>query len=154
MPSLPLLFGKGGRPFATGVSPYLDRIPGGPTANPRIYLEVQPGILQQPVLALVDTAAPWCIFTPEIAQILKESCEPESSEPIELSTRLGPYWGHLYRVPLALPVLEGEILEIQATAFLSLEWPGDNFLGYDGFLQRIRFAVDPGLNRFYFGHLG
>jgi hypothetical protein len=28
-----------------------------------------------------------------------------------------------------------------------------NFLGYEGLLQRIRFAVDPEVNLFYFGRI-
>jgi hypothetical protein len=135
------------------MAPYLDRSPEVPPTDPRIYLEVQPGTLPCPVLALVDTAAPWCIFTPAIGKILRESFEPESKSDVRLSTRLGWYWGRLYRGPLTFPVLEGEPMEIDATVFLSAEWPGDNFLGYEGLLQRMRFAIDPRVNRFYFGHL-
>jgi hypothetical protein len=34
-----------------------------------------------------------------------------------------------------------------------LLWDLPNFLGLSGFLERIRFAVDPGSNLFYFGAL-
>jgi hypothetical protein len=34
---------------------------------------------------------------------------------------------------------------------LSPQWRGSNFLGYEGVLDRIRFAVDPRANLFYFG---
>jgi len=57
---------------------------------------------------MVDTAAPWCIFEPEV--------------------------GDLLRPQLA-------------------DWPGPNFIGYEGLLQRIRFAVDPETNLFYFGQI-
>ena len=40
----------------------------------------------------------------------------------------------------------GEPLDIDAVIFLSPEWKGDNFIGYGGLLQQIRFAVDPGGN--------
>jgi hypothetical protein len=45
----------------------------------------------------------------------------------------------------------GEPLDVPATVFVTPDWPGPNFLGYQGLLQRIRFAVDPESNRFYFG---
>ena len=48
---------------------------------------------------------------------------------------------------------EGAPLEIEAVIFLSKDWPGGNFIGYQGFLQKIRFAVDPHCNRFYFASL-
>jgi hypothetical protein len=35
----------------------------------------------------------------------------------------------------------------------SPDWRGPNFLGYQGLLQRIRFAVDPEVNLFYFGRI-
>ncbi|MFL6235648.1 MAG: hypothetical protein ACJ76N_21100 [Thermoanaerobaculia bacterium] len=68
-----------------------------------------------------------------------------------MSTRLGTFRGDLYRVPLFFEALDGEALDIEATVFVSPSWPGENFLGYEGLLQRIRFAVDPEVNLFYFG---
>lgn len=35
--------------------------------------------------------------------------------------------------------------------WVSPEWRRGNFLGYEGFLNRIRFAIDPSDNSFYFG---
>ena len=46
---------------------------------------------------------------------------------------------------------EGESCEVDATLFVSRDWVYGNFVGYSGFLERIRFAVDPGANDFYFG---
>jgi hypothetical protein len=46
---------------------------------------------------------------------------------------------------------DGESLEVQATVFVSRDWPAGTFLGYSGFLERIRFAVDPQQNDFHFG---
>lgn len=47
-------------------------------------------------------------------------------------------------------------LEVDATAFVPTlpsgeRWPDPNFLGLSGFLERIRFAIDPAENAFYFG---
>lgn len=35
------------------------------------------------------------------------------------------------------------------TLFISPDWPGSNFLGYMGAMDRVRFAIDPQRNRFY-----
>jgi hypothetical protein len=54
---------------------------------------------------------------------------------------------------LGLVADNGESLSIEATVWVSREWTGGNFLGYGGLLERIRFAVDPANNLFYFGPL-
>ena len=68
-----------------------------------------------------------------------------------MSTRLGVIHGALYRVAVTIEAEEGESLDVEATVFLSPDWRGPNFIGYQGLLQRIRFAVDPETNLFYFG---
>jgi hypothetical protein len=70
-----------------------------------------------------------------------------------LSTRLGLIRGDLYRIPLVLFADDGQDLGVDATVLLSPDWTGPNFLGYQGLLQRIRFAVDPETNLFYFGQI-
>lgn len=101
---------------------------------------------------MVDTGAPWCIFSPDIGEFLQDGFEPVSDW-LFLSTRLGTFSGVLYRVPLKFAMSEGEPLTINATVFVSPDWSGPNFIGYEGLLQRIRFAVDPEENLFYFGPL-
>ena len=141
------------RPFVTGVSRYADRKENLPALGPRIYLEVKPGWFKGTVFAMVDTAAPWCIFEPTVGDFIRESFD-QVSETVRLSTRLGTFLGNLYRGPLFVPALEGEPLDVEATVFVSSDWPpGRNFLGYEGLLQRIRFAVDPEANLFYFGRV-
>lgn len=72
---------------------------------------------------------------------------------VVLSTRLGRFHGTLFRGLITLVADQGESLDVEATVFLSADWPGPNFLGYQGLLQRIRFAVDPETNLFYFGRI-
>jgi hypothetical protein len=72
---------------------------------------------------------------------------------VKLSTRLGLYDGRLYRGSLTLLAQEGESLDLEVTFFLSAQWRGSNFLGYEGAMERARFAVDPRANRFYFGEI-
>lgn len=121
--------------------------------EPRIVIRVAPGLIEKPVTAVVDTAAPWCIFRPDLGNRIVETLSP-LQDGVALSTRLGVVRGSLYRGQILLPADEGDPLDVEATIFLSPEWQGDNFVGYEGLLQRIRFAVDPQLNLFYFGHLG
>src|SRR6185295_15600276 len=140
------------RPFATGVTRYSDHERKLLASSPRIYLEVTPGLIRGTVQAMIDTAAPWCIFAPPIGRSIQDHFQPISEE-LFLNTRLGTFRGRLHLVPVSFPVLQGESLVIEATVFISPDWQGPNFLGYEGFLQRIRFAVDPENNLFYFGRI-
>ena len=78
----------------------------------------------------------------------------ETSSPVKLHTASGLMTGSLTRHPITLAAQDGEDLEIDATLFVCKDWRRENFLGYAGFLQRMRFAVDPWLNKFYFGPRG
>ena len=108
--------------------------------------------MENPVLAMVDTGAPWCLFDPQINEYIQRSFVPVS-DTVSMSTRIGTFSGYLYRVPLTFTTLEDEQTNVEATVFVSPHWPGGNFLAYEGLLQRIRFAVDPEENLFYFGPL-
>ena len=101
---------------------------------------------------MVDTAAPWCILEPDLAKAFEGSLESLTDIAV-LDSRLGRFKGRLYRGSITILAEEGESLAVDATFFLSQDWTGGNFVGYQGFLERIRFAVDPGLNRFSFGSL-
>jgi len=131
---------------------YYDTVPGAPTRDPRICIQVEIGDGQVEVLAMVDTAAPWCIIEPPLARALRADLEELPEEAI-LSSRLGRFSGRLYRGTITILAQEGVDLSVESTLFLSPEWPAGNFVGYQGFLERFRFAVDPGANRFYFGLL-
>jgi hypothetical protein len=120
------------------------------SAEARIFIPLELEPISRRVVALVDTAAPWCIFEPALGFLLRPHISPVQDR-VLLSTRLGTLTGALYRVPVKLPADEGEPLQMEATVFLSPDWQGPNFIGYEGLLQRIRFAVDPEANQFYFG---
>ncbi len=65
--------------------------------------------------------------------------------------------GRLYRLPLTLLATQGADTTIEATAFVpepaEAEHWGDLpcLLGLYGCLERVRFAVDPSTEQFYFG---
>jgi hypothetical protein len=141
---------RDGQPFTTSLAHYLDAAPEeGGTA--RIVLRVLPEGCPEPVLAVLDPAAPWGILNWEIACILGVSLRGEA---LRLRTWRGTVEGELHRLIITLLAEEGEPVSVEATVFVSEEWTGPghpNFLGYSGFLERIRWAVDPAANMFYFG---
>jgi hypothetical protein len=150
--SEPLLFQRGRLPFATGGVRYVDAPKTYPVSEARIVVPVTPESVAEPVLAVVDTGAHWCIFEPFAAKILARSFQPIQRQ-VALSTRLGVLHGALYREMIRIPADEGEPLDVEATVFVSPDWQGPSFIGYQGLLERIRFAVDPETNLFYFGRI-
>jgi hypothetical protein len=60
-----------------------------------------------------------------------------------VSTRLGNFEGTLYRVDVGLTADWGEPLTIEGTFLFCEQWQGPTVLGFHGFLERIRFAIDP-----------
>ena len=101
---------------------------------------------------MVDTGAPWCIFEPTIGEVLREHIYI-LQESVVIDSRLGRFRGTLGQGRLQIIAADGEDLNVEAVMFLCPEWPGGNFIGYEGALDRIRFAVDPQRNHFYFSAL-
>jgi len=146
---VPALLQLDGKIFAGGRSRFLDSDVG-PEPTPKIFVKVLPGHAPVPLLAQLDTAgAAWSVLDGEIAEAL--GLLQQAGPIIRLSTRSGTIHGKLIRTPLTLVADEGESFEVDATLFVSRDWTRGNFWGYSGFLERIRFAVDPTSNDFYFG---
>lgn len=112
-------------------------------------MKIRPDGIETPVIAQVDTGAAWSILEPELAEAI--GVLDEEGVRTTISTRVGDISGHLVKVPVTILADEGLSLEIEATIFVSRNWPRGNFLGYSGLLERIRFAFDPQANQFYFG---
>jgi hypothetical protein len=139
--------------FAHGLSSYIDRF--GKDQNTRIVVFVRFKNAHF-TAAIVDTGAPWCIWNPEEAEAL-DLDNADYYEEQNLHIRGINYSGGLYRIPVSLEAEEGS--GIEATVFVPRlkpdeEWLHPNFLGLSGFLNRIRFAIDPENNHFYFASLG
>lgn len=142
--------------FIVGGMGYLDTYPG-ETKSPKIVLSVQ---LENsaPLPAIMDTGAPWCIFDPELISFLDIDKESGYRPEEGLNIRGVTHHGILIRAPITLLADEGEDLTIEATIFIP-DWESDNFwhypnfIGLDGCLSRMRFAVDPSKNMFYFGSI-
>ena len=154
-----MLFLQNGEAFATGVIGYEFRSVT-PTYehNQRILLSVY--IDDFPVLAAIDTGAPYLIITPSLAA--RFGLEPSAAlEKAHITIRGIKFSGTLFRLDVRLDAQEGEGLIFQATAFapdLDQEDKWGNlpcFLGIESCLDRIRFAIDPHPvePRFYFGVL-
>ena len=149
-----LLVFANGETFATGGIKYEYR-PATPreTTN-RIILEVQiEGVTTQ---AVVDTGAPYVICAPTIA----ERAGVDSTLALARQTMLVRGMrleGFVVRLNMTLKAEIGEDLTVDATVFVPEvpEYWGDfpSFIGLTGFLERIRFAVDPNEDMFYFGQL-
>ncbi len=142
-----MLCWRDGSVFATGMSSYLDEAPGHPAAAAGIHVRVAfEGVA---TLALLDTGASWSVLTAELAGEL--GLLEQEGEPLTLSSRVGRIEGKLVSARIALLADDGDSVELDSTVFVSRDWPAGNFIGYSGLLERIRFAVDPGDNRFVFG---
>ncbi len=145
------LLTAGGEPFTTGASRYYDSpSPEVTPSEPRIFIRMVPGGIDVEATAMVDTGAPWCILEPKLAAVVEDRFEALPGE-VVLGSRVGRYPGRLYLGTVKLPADRGEDLNVETTIFIAPDWPGGNFVGYLGFLDRIRFAFDPQSNLFYFG---
>ncbi len=106
--------------------------------------------------AIVDTGAPWCVLGPEYAENL-DTAALELLETPRLGIRGTIYPGKLFRMKVSLEAARGHGITISAKVFVPdlddyRDFPA-NFVGLEGFLEMIHFAVDPGMKLFYFGSL-
>lgn len=138
-----------GQPLTTGEARFFDQIPGSPEPNAKVFVRFRLGEQVDEVTGLLDTGATYSIFRSDLADYA--GLPTESSGTATVSTRLGSFKGRLVRSAITLVADQGEELRTEATFLIVDDWPGGNFLGYTGFLERIRFALDPPANRFYFG---
>jgi hypothetical protein len=143
-----------GEDFALGRARFFDDVPERSEPTPKIFVKIALGGPESPLtlLAQLDTGSAWSILDRESAADIGLLTAP--GPPRELRTPLGIIKGRLVAVPVELMADEGTSLDIEAVFFISEDWPGKTFLGYSGLLERIRFALDPPKNDFYFGEPG
>jgi hypothetical protein len=148
------LFFANGETFASGALGY-EYVPVTETETTnRIIFQVE--IQGIPTLAVLDTGAPYVICAPKVAS--EAGVDPASA--LERKTMLIRGMrlpGFVVRLNIRLVAREGEDLNVDATVFVpdsEVLW-GDfpSFIGLTGFLERIRFALDPNTDTFYFGSL-
>lgn len=146
-----------GSNFATGAAPYAYRPATDREVSPRVIITIKLGDIV--TTAFVDTGGVYLWCPPHIANDLGVDLEQGDRVGPIVSAR-GAVEGVLVRVPMTLFAEEGHSLVIEPTIFVPLmkqgaEWPDDFpcILGMQGCLERLRFAVDPNDDTFYFGEL-
>jgi len=150
-----LLNFNSGRAFATGATPYFIGNIGEPTAG-RLMMRLT--IEGQPLMAAVDTGTPFVICHPDLAESLKLTLT-DPLEKTRLLIRGIEYRGQTYLMSAQIAADEGDDISLTVIVFIPQLDPGEiwmlpSFVGLEGMLQRIRFAVDPETSLFYFGPLG
>lgn len=117
----------------------------------RLLVAVPRRIGGQPdsILALLDTGSQWCVLPSSLAEAL--GYDSLEGDVVRLHTRYGTLSGQLDRLLVRFHADQGEGLDLEATWFISPDWPGPAVVGWKGCLERFRFALDPEENTFYFG---
>jgi len=142
-----------GEAFATGEAPWASHHAHSGDRLTRLFVDVViDGIATH---AVVDTGGAYLIVDPEFAARLGLR-RTAAVHQDRLVIRGISCKGAVHRVPLTLPAVVGEPLTFEASAFVpELEhgetWPLPSYLGWQGCLDRIRFAVDPADEVVYFG---
>lgn len=141
----------GERRFALGRLTYSDWLPGSRSARLILPVTFEHRLS---TTAVLDTGSPWCILAPAEAESLNvdQNNRLEAESILLRGTR---YTGGLHRLTITLNAEVGAKLDVEATVFIPQlregeEWRHPNFLGLGGFLYRLRFAIDPEGNHFYF----
>ena len=138
-----------GEPFASNVARYYEEDPSLESDQTSIHVQIIiQGDIEIATLARLDPATPWAVLNAELTNTLGLGA---SGPDVHLRTNAGRMKGTLERYPILLVAEDGQSLEIDATLFVCSDWRRGNFLGYTGLLQRIRFAIDPASQLFYFG---
>lgn len=104
---------------------------------------------------MLDTGAHWTLIGPELIELLGDELGAATGS-LKMSTRLGRFPGTLHRLPIQLVAEQGSDVTVEATCLALPDWTGPTILGFNGFLERIRFALEPAASadtpaRFYFG---
>lgn len=142
-----------GTPFVSGRSDYQYLPVGEGDLFHRVIVQIQiDGIDME---AMLDTGGVYLICPPDMASLLSLQTS-DADESIEIKIRGIKVRGRLYRRSVRFLADAGQNLDFEATLFVpdensNLVWNLPAFLGMHGCLERIRFAVDPGQEQFYFG---
>jgi hypothetical protein len=155
---MPLYFADG-ESFAVGATSYDYHQATDSDTSPRIFINI--GVGGDETSAFVDTGGVYFICTPPFARRI--GLDPTQGTPASGRILWRNDWldGALFRLPLTLPADQGESMTIEVTAFVPQVGPHQDWndelpcvLGMQFCLERMRFAVDPEHDMFYFGEFG
>jgi hypothetical protein len=153
-----LLQFNNGDSFASGVLRYEYRPASSTDVTNRIFIPIET-ISGFKITCVLDTGAPWIILDPNIAAIAGFNQQSALYDATMQIRRKQTWTGKIARLDFILKADEGADLDFQSTVFVpddAEDWNRlklPSFLGQVGFLERIRFAIDPNENKFYFGSL-
>jgi hypothetical protein len=101
--------------------------------------------IEKKQIALLDTGAELSVVGNEIYRIFSEEdiLLGTSVGSRTIHTRFGHFEGTLHPVEVSLTADWGEPLTLEGTFLFCEEWKGPTVLGFHGFWERIRFAIDP-----------
>lgn len=144
-----------GSAFATGEAPL--RTMHAHVRDRLSRLSIQIAVERVEISAVVDTGGAYLILQPELgAQLGLDGAGRVQRD--RLMIRGITFAGAVHRIPVTPLATAGESLTFEATAFVpelgdGEVWPLPSYLGWQGCLDRIRFAVDPADEVVYFGAL-
>jgi hypothetical protein len=102
--------------------------------------------IQKKQIAMLDTGAELCVAGNDVYQLFLAEHGFLGDSIIgkrKINTRLGNFEGTLHRIEIVLAAIWGEDLLVEGTFLFCEEWEGPTVLGFHGFLERIRLAIDP-----------
>jgi hypothetical protein len=133
--------------FVSGYQWYTDALPQLIETIPRIVVTALVDGVE--ILALLDTGANYCIVEWKIGQQLMSA--GSYSVPQERALGGNVHLGHFFPAVVEFLADEGVPISIATSVWTAETFQGPNLVGYGGLLEKMRFALDPAENRFYFG---
>jgi hypothetical protein len=103
----------------------------------------------QEIHGLLDTGASRCILDWETA--VRAGLHQLSGRVARRALGGNVFNGYTHELQLLLPADDGLDLVLATSVWASEAFKGPNLIGYGGLLEKIRFALDPQSNLFYFG---
>lgn len=147
-----MLTSHAGAHFTTSIQRYQDAV-GTESSDRKIWIAIHnPSESADELPVMVDTGATWSVIGPDAWAALDLVAHVPLAK-IRMNSRLGTFDVELHRAQIGIRADRGPAVVIDATLGLGRAWPGPPVVGYVGFLERLRFAVDPDTSEFHFAAL-
>ena len=147
-----MLYDNKGNTLFQGVSSFtVQPVPASDSRALRIMVPV--AIEGNYVQAVLDTGGMYFMCDSDLVSLSGDDLSDWEGEDV-VRVRGHTIAGSLYRLKLQLLATEGNSVEVEVTAFVPNaphEWPLPPYMGFQGCLERFRFAIDGEADLFYFG---